>query len=338
MIKKLWLITKNIFFLGLGFFLVWWQFDKMTDLQRVQFSETLLNANYWLIMPVIIISVLSHISRAVRWKILIEPLGYKPSVKNTFYSVMSGYLANTFLPRFGEILKCSLLARYEKIPINKLLGTIVIERIFDLICYFIVIAITFLIQINYISAFLKQKLEQISNKNIVSESWLKVLITMLILTAAIIFLWWVFKKFAHRNSLIKIKNFYAGLREGINSIRHLKNRQWFLAHTVFIWSMYLMQIYIGFFALSATAHLGITEAFSVLTLATLAMIVSPGGIGAFPLAVQEVLLIYNVDNISFGWLMWGTSTAIIIILGLISFGLLVYKNKKMHEAKPADIT
>lgn len=101
--------------------------------------------------------------------------------------------------------------------------------------------------------------------------------------------------------------------------------------------MYLMQIYIGFSALSATAHLGITEAFSVLSLATLAMIVSPGGIGAFPIAVQEVLLIYNVDNISFGWLMWGISTVIIIVFGLISFGLLVYKNKRIHEAKPANI-
>ncbi len=337
MIKKFWSITQYIFFLGLGFFLVWWQFDKMTDLQRVQFSETLLNANYWVIMPVIIMSVLSHISRAVRWKILIEPLGYKPSIKNTFYSVMSGYLVNTFLPRVGEILKCSLLARYEKIPMNKLLGTIIIERIFDLICYFILIIITFLIQLNYISDFVKQKFEQLANNNRGFEAWLTLLIVILILTAIIIILWLIFKKFAHHDSLIKIKNFYNGLREGFNTIRKLKKRQWFLAHTLFIWSMYLMQIYIGFYALSATAHLGITEAFSVLSLATLAMIVSPGGIGAFPLAVQEVLLIYNVDNISFGWLMWGISTTIIIVLGLISFGLLVYKNKRLYEAKPADI-
>jgi uncharacterized protein (TIRG00374 family) len=337
MIKKFWSITQYIFFLGLGFFLVWWQFDKMTELQRVQFSETLLNANYWVIMPVIIMSVLSHISRAVRWKILIEPLGYKPSIKNTFYSVMSGYLVNTFLPRVGEILKCSLLARYEKIPMNKLLGTIIIERIFDLICYFILIIITFLIQLNYISDFVKQKFEQLANNNKGFEAWLTLLIVILILTATIIILWLIFKKFAHHDSLIKIKNFYNGLREGFNTIRKLKKRQWFLAHTLFIWSMYLMQIYIGFYALSATAHLGITEAFSVLSLATLAMIVSPGGIGAFPLAVQEVLLIYNVDNISFGWLMWGISTTIIIVLGLISFGLLVYKNKRLYEAKPADI-
>jgi uncharacterized integral membrane protein len=98
-----------------------------------------------------------------------------------------------------------------------------------------------------------------------------------------------------------------------------------------------LQIYVGFSALSATSHLGIIEASSVLSLATLGMIVSPGGIGAFPFAVQEVLLIYNVDNVSFGWLIWGVSTAIIIIVGIISFMILVFKNKNQHEVKSAPV-
>ena len=101
--------------------------------------------------------------------------------------------------------------------------------------------------------------------------------------------------------------------------------------------MYLLQIHIGFSVLSATSHLGIAEACSVLSLATLGMIVSPGGIGAFPLAVQEVLLIYNVDNVSFGWLMWGVATAIIVVVGLICFGLLIYKNKRSNETKQTNI-
>ena len=97
--------------------------------------------------------------------------------------------------------------------------------------------------------------------------------------------------------------------------------------------MYLLEIYIGFYALSATSGLGIGAAFSVLSLATLAMIVAPGGIGAFPVAVQQVLLIYHIDNISFGWLMWGVATGIIIVAGFISFGLLIYNNKKKNETK-----
>src|SRR6266516_6275636 len=110
--KKFFLILKYLFFLALGFFLVWWQFDKMTAVQKTQFSESLQHANYWLLVPVITMAILSHISRSVRWKILIEPMGYNPSTANTFYAVMSGYLVNTFIPRGREIVKCSLLNRY----------------------------------------------------------------------------------------------------------------------------------------------------------------------------------------------------------------------------------
>ena len=335
--KKIFTILKYTFFLALGFFLVWWQFDKMSALQKSQFFESLKNANYWLIVPIVIMAILSHISRSVRWKILIEPMGYKPSTANTFYSVMSGYLANTFLPRVGEILKCTLLSRYEKIPLNKLIGTILIERLFDFICYLVLIVVTILIQIRYVSAFVKDKFAQIANKNRGFPIGLKLAIAVLVIIILIIILRWVFKKYAHHRYIISIKGFHIGFREGLNSIRYLKNRGWFLVHTIFIWTLYLLQIYIGFSALSATSHLGITEACSILSLATLAMIVSPGGIGAFPLAVQEVLLIYNVDNISFGWLIWGVSTAIIIVVGLFSFLLLIYKNKKLNEAKRADI-
>ena len=182
--KKFLTILKYIFFLGIGLFLVWWQFDKMTSLQKLQFFETLKNANYWLILPIIIMAILSHISRSVRWKILIEPMGYKPSTINTFYSVMSGYLANTFLPRAGEILKCSLLSRYEKIPMNKLIGTILIERVFDFICYIVLIVLTILIQLDKVSYFVKQKFTEMANSNRQFPVWLKLLIAVFIILTA----------------------------------------------------------------------------------------------------------------------------------------------------------
>jgi uncharacterized protein (TIRG00374 family) len=335
--KKVFTFLKYIFFLGLGLFLVWWQFDKMTMAQKHQFSESLRYANYWLLVPVVIMAILSHISRSVRWKILIQPMGYNPSTLNTFYSVMSGYVANTFVPRAGEILKCSLLGRYEKIPVNKLIGTILIERAFDLICYLILIVLTILIQINRVSAFVNEKFSEWANANRRYPLWAKLIVAVLIITVLIYLVKLIFKKFAHHRYIIHIKGFHIGFVEGLNSIRYLKNKGWFLGHTVFIWGLYVMEIYVGFSALSATSHLGIAEACSVLSLATLGMIVSPGGIGAFPLAVQEVLLIYNVDNISFGWLIWGVSTGIILVVGLFSFVLLVYKNKKLNEAKPPSL-
>jgi uncharacterized protein (TIRG00374 family) len=335
--NKLLSILKYLFFLGLGVFLVWWQFDKMTALQKWQFGQSLRYANYWLLIPIIILALLSHISRAVRWKILMEPMGYKPSTANTFYSVMSGYLLNTFVPRAGEVLKCTLLNRYEKIPTNKLIGTVLVERAFDLVCYFFFIVLTILLQIKYVAHFVKEKFFKIFFNEHGLQGWIKLLIFFAALALVIILLKFIFRKFAHHRYIITLKGFHIGLKEGFNSIARLKNRGWFLFHTVFIWTMYTLEIFIGFSALSATSHLGIVQACSVLSLATLGMIVSPGGIGAFPLAVQEVLLIYNIDNVSFGWLIWGVSTGIIIIAGLISFSILVLKNKKVNEAKQTDI-
>ncbi len=333
MTKKIFAVLKYLIFLGIGIFLTWWQLSKMTALQRLQFRESLLHANYIIIIPIIIMAILSHISRAMRWKIMIEPMGYHPSTTNTFYAIMCGYFANTFIPRAGEILRCTLLGRYEKIPVNKLIGTILVERFFDLFCYFLIIVFTICIQLNTVSDFIKNKVLQLSNKQPVFAWWQKSLALIIAGLLIILFVKWILKRHATHRHIIKLKGLHIGLKEGFTSILRLKKRKAFLLHSVFIWSMYLLEIYIGFSALSATSGLGLGAAFSVLSLATLAMIVAPGGIGAFPVAIQQVLLIYSIDNISFGWLMWGVTTGIIIVVGLISFGLLIYNNKKGNETK-----
>ena len=329
--KRLLSILKYLIFLGIGVFLMWWQLSKMTALQRIQFGESLRNANYIFIIPITIMAILSHVSRAIRWKILIEPMGYVPSTSNTFYATMCGYFANTFVPRAGEILRCTLLGRYEKIPVTKLIGTILVERVFDLFCYFLIIVITILIQIQTVSDFVKRKLELISNSEHIGSAWWMILILLIAGGLVILFIKWFFKKHAAHRHIIKLKGLHVGLKEGFYTIIHLKKRKSFIAHTLFIWSMYLLEVYVGFHALSATASLGMGAALSVLSLSTLAMIIAPGGIGAFPVAVQQVLLIYNIDNISFGWLMWGVTTGIVVIAGIICFGLIIYHNKNKHE-------
>ena len=331
--KKIIAIFKYLVFLGIGIFLMWWQLSKMTPVQRLQFRDSLQHANYIIIIPIIIIAILSHISRAMRWKIMIEHMGYHPSTSNTFYATMCGYFANTFIPRAGEILRCTLLARYEKIPVNKLIGTILVERFFDLFCYFLIIIFTICIQLNTVSGFIEKKVLLISNKNPVFPWWVILLALVVAGILIIIFVKWILKRHSNHRHIIKLKGFHIGLKEGFTTILLLKKRKLFLFHTVFIWTMYLLEIYIGFYALSATSGLGLGAALSVLSLATLAMIVAPGGIGAFPVAIQQVLLIYSIDNISFGWLMWSVATGIIIVAGLISFGLLINNNKKNNEAK-----
>jgi uncharacterized protein (TIRG00374 family) len=331
--KKIFAVFKYLIFLGIGIFLMWWQLSKMTHEQRLQFTESLKHARYIFILPIAFIAILSHISRAMRWKIMIEPMGYHPSTANTFYSTLCGYFANTFIPRAGEILRCTLLGRYEKIPVNKLIGTILIERVFDLFCYFLIIIFTICIQIDTVSDFVQNKVLQLSKKN-AHFPWVQ---TLLIVAVAVIvifvFIKWILKNYATHRHILKLKGIHIGLKEGFYSILTLKKRRSFILHSIFIWSMYLLEIYIGFQALSATSGLGLGAAFSVLSLATLAMIVAPGGIGAFPVAVQQVLLIYSIDNISFGWLMWAVTTGIIIVAGSIAFGLLIYTNRKKDEAK-----
>ncbi|MEO9023225.1 MAG: lysylphosphatidylglycerol synthase transmembrane domain-containing protein [Ginsengibacter sp.] len=327
--KKIFSVLQYILFLGIGIFLTWWQLSKMTSVEKIQFKESLLNAQYIYLVPVFIVTILGHISRAIRWKILIEPMGYRPSVSNTFYATMCGYLANTFLPRAGEVLRCTLLGRYEKIPVTKLFGTILLERVFDLFCYFLIIVITFLIQIETVSDFFRSKIDQLSSHKQAASLWIIILI--ILMTGGLLMARWILKRYSSNPLISKANGLFTGLKEGFTTIIHLKRRKAFLGHTIFIWSTYLIETYIGFSALSATSHLSIGAAFSVLSLVTFAMIVSPGGLGAFPVAVQQVLLIYNVNNISFGWLMWGVTTTIIVVVGLICFGLLIYKNKNKNE-------
>ncbi|MEI7470895.1 MAG: lysylphosphatidylglycerol synthase transmembrane domain-containing protein [Chitinophagaceae bacterium] len=324
-------LLKYGIFLGLGIFLVWWQFSKMTPAQYVQFKFALSNANYKIIPLIIGMSLASHLSRSMRWKILIAPLGYNPSLFNTFGTTMIGYLANSFFPRLGEVLKCTLLGKYEKIPAQKLLGTILVERIFDLICYALFILITVLVQYQLVGDFAKNQLNQIALQKNGLPIWTKAMIYLALLIGIILLLRFLFKKYSNSKLINKTKTFTNGLKEGIATVKKLKNRSWFLFHTVFIWCMYLGQIYIGFSAMKEVSHLGWDAACGILTLATLAMIVTPNGLGTFPEAVLLVLGLYNIADTygqAFGWLMWGTTTFIILLFGTIFLFLLMYLNKK----------
>ena len=325
--KKIFSVLKYLLFLGIGIFLIWWQIGKMTELQKVQFVDSLRNLQYIYLIPIIGMAILSHWSRALRWKLLLESMGYHPSTSNTFYATMVGYFGNNFVPRAGEIMRSSMLTKYEKIPFTKVFGTVIIERLFDFITYLAIILITILIQINIVRDFISGKMEAIFHEKTSGSIWIFLSILSILGLIAFFFTKWVFQKYGHTNLIKKIKRIILGLKEGAFTIMHLKKRKAFLLHTLFIWTMYVLQVYVGFRALDITSHLGIGAAFSVLSLSTLAMIISPGGIGAFPVAVQQVLLVYQVDNISFGWLIWGANTTIVIVLGLLSFTLLHFKNK-----------
>lgn len=332
MVKKILSLLKYIIFLGGGLLLVWWQLHSMTNEQEAQFINAFKSANYILVIPVVIINLLSHLSRSMRWKLLMEPLGYNPALKNVFGATMVGYLANSAVPRLGEVLKCTILAKYEKLPADKLIGTILIERTFDLITYVFFIVFTILIQINVVGSFVKNKLKTATDGAI--PIWIKVIILITLILIIVFIVKKIFASFPHNKTIIGIKHFFEGIGKGFAAIKKLKDRRAFILHSIFIWCMYLLQIYLGFKAMEGTAHLGIKAACSVLSLSTLAMIITPGGIGSFPFFVMETLSIYSIANSqgnAFGWLIWGVSTGIIIVAGLISLLLLPYINKKKNE-------
>ena len=329
--KKLGTILQYIFFLGGGIFLIWWQFHNMTPDQVTKFKIALSNADYKMFIPVIFMSLASHVSRSARWKILIAPMGYKPSLFNTFSVTMVGYLANSFVPRLGEILKCTLLGKYEKIPPQKLIGTIVVERVFDFLCYLIFILVTFIIQFKLVGNFVKDQVNKIAANNSGISFWTNIILTSAVIITIIWVIRFLVNKYSSGKLKQRLKTFISGLKEGIASIKNLQNRGWFLAHTIFIWSMYLLQIYVGFTAIQEVSHLGLNAACSVLTLATLAMIITPGGIGTFPTAVFLVLGLYNIEQSTgeaFGWIMWGATTFIILFFGSLSLLLLFLYNRK----------
>lgn len=331
--KRLFSILQYIIFMGGGMLLVWWQLKSMTATEKTEFNNAISNANYWLLIPIILMSLLSHLSRAMRWKLLMEPLGFKPKLKNVFAVTMIGYLVNSAIPRLGEIIKCSFLSRYEKLQVDKLVGTIIIERTFDVLCYIVFILLTVLIQVDIIGSVVKSKLRLITASN-GFPVWGKLLLVVFMVILIIIFIKYLFKKHPHNKIILKINNFLKGMGEGFRSIKNLRHIKAFVLHTLFIWAMYLLQIYIGFSAMEGTANLSLKAACSVLSLATLAMIATPGGIGSFPIFVMETLLIYKVDShhgLAFGWLIWGVSTGIVLIAGLLSLVLIPYLNRKKNE-------
>ncbi|MFL5747374.1 MAG: lysylphosphatidylglycerol synthase transmembrane domain-containing protein [Niastella sp.] len=330
--KKMLSILQYILFLGLSIFLVWWSVRKITDKGWDDIKNAFRHANYLLIIPVMITLLLSHYSRALRWKILMEPMGFKPRVANVYMSVLIGYMANLAVPRLGEVLKCTILARYEKIPADKLVGTIVAERAFDVLCLVLVILITFFTQADLIGGYLNETLNTIVQSKTSSLSTTKIIILVGMLLLGITAVVVVFKKFSHIKFIQKIKTIFEGIWHGITSVRYLKNKGWFIFHTIFIWSMYLLSVQIGFWAMKETAVYSIPNALSVLTMGSLAMIVPApgGGIGVYAWFVQNTMLIYGLKEtigFAFGQLMWSVQFFFSLISGFIALSLLPYFNK-----------
>ena len=333
--KKVVSLLQYIFFLGLGLFLLWWSISKIKNWDELK--RSLENARYWLVIPVIIVLLLSHYSRAIRWRILIEPLGYRPKQSNAFLAVLIGYMANLAFPRLGEIMKCTILARYEKVPADKLIGTIVAERAFDFLCLILFILIAFFWQIDTIGGFIKEGIATVLQSSADKLTTSKIILFVVLLFLILAAIWYVLDRYAHLKIIQKIKVIIRGVWEGLISVRKIKNKKWFFFHTAFIWAMYLLSVRIGLYALEETSIYGFKEALGVLVMGSIGMIIpTPGGIGAYQFAVQKTLYLYGLNEdlgIAFGNIMWGVQFFQMLLSGFVAFLLLAYFNKSPEYAK-----
>jgi hypothetical protein len=330
--KSIFTILQYIFFLGLGILFVWLSVKKINHAQWLQIKDALHRARHWLIFPVIAMLLLSHYSRALRWKILMEPMGYHPSTFNTFAAVMIGYLVNAGVPRLGEVVKCTLLSRYEKVRADRLVGTIVMERAVDLVSLIIVFVLALIFQGSVISDYVINSFGQFFTDKAGHASSRKILITLAVLVTFFGLLYYLLKRYGHIDAVAKIKNVIKGVLHGLSSIRFIKHKGLFLFHSILIWAMYLASTTVGIYALQETAHLGIGGGLTTLAVGSVGMVLTPGGIGAYPLLVAKLMGLYglNEDTIgnALGWLLWSVQTIIIIGGGVIFSGLFSYHNKK----------
>ena len=325
-------IVQYLFFISLGFFFVWLSIKDINHAQWLQIKDSIRRARHWIIVPVIIMLLASHYSRALRWKILMEPLGYTPSTFNTFAAVMIGYLVNTGVPRLGEVVKCTILSRYEKLRADKLVGTIVMERAVDIVCLLIVFLLAIIFQGHIIGDFVFNAFGKFFTDRSGHTSINKLMIGLFVVLLAFTILYFILKRFGHIDAIAKIKEMLKGILHGLSSIRFIKHKGLFLFHTVLIWTLYLLSTTAGIYALQETGHLGFGGGLTTLVIGSVGMIISPGGIGAYALVVAKLMKLYGLDEdtigAALGWLLWSVQTVIILVGGIIFFGLFSYYNKK----------
>jgi uncharacterized protein (TIRG00374 family) len=329
--KRLRTILQVLFFTGLGIALVWWMGKNISDDGWKEIQNAVSHARYWVILPVFFTLLLSHYLRAMRWKLLINSLGYRATNFNLFSMVMIGYMSNLAVPRLGEILKCTLLSRYEKIPPEKLVGTIVAERAVDMVCLIIVAFITILLQADVVGSYALALLHLITGSSGEKINLKGLVLFVVGALLAFLILYYTLKKYRQKNWYLKIKTVLKGVYDGLVSIRNVPRKNLFILQSVVIWILYLLSIQIGFYALKETEGLSIAVALSVLCFGSLGMLVpTQGGLGSYQYAVQKTLLLYGIGEAlgyAFGWILWIAQMGIVLVTGLICFVLLPIVNR-----------
>jgi len=319
-------ILKFLAFFALGAF-IFWLIYKDQDIEHIK-SVLKNDVDYKWVWLSLFLGLLSHISRTLRWGLMIEPVSHKPRFINTFLAVMVGYLMNLAFPRMGEVSRCGVLARYEKISFTKLLGTVVAERLVDMISLLILLGVVILSQFGKMIHFVNENPE-------IKQKILGVVTSPVLIIGVVILLiiFFIFRRtFQNTSFFQKIKEIIQNFKVGFISIRSIQKKGWFYFHSAFIWIMYYFMLYVIFFAFDFTRDLTPIAGLTTFVLASFGMVAPvQGGIGAWHFMAKEALSLYGVSNengIIFAFVAHTSMTAMIIVIGLISLMILPFINRR----------
>jgi uncharacterized protein (TIRG00374 family) len=248
--------------------------------------------------------LLAQIARAVRWDLLIRPLGYRPKKSNLIYSILGNYGVNLVFPRLGEVWRCTMINRYEKIPFTKLVGTLIIDRISDTIMVVLIVVAAFAINVPYFKSFFAQHPETYTRLYaLLTSVWL-----YLIVAGTGIAGWFIFRRFKDRSAIRKITLFLSGIWEGVRTIGQMKDSWLFILYTLLIWGSYFLFFYICFYAFPFTENLGLNCGLIVFGISSIAMGVPvQGGVGAWQFMVIAALVGFGLtkdDAGAFAFCVW----------------------------------
>ncbi len=328
-------IINFFIFLTIGLILLYFAF-KGIDFNSL--LNDLKNANYSWVALSLVFAFFAYASRAYRWKLLIEPLNYNPPFKNVFYAVMVGYLANLAFPRIGEITRCGSLTKSDKIPIDSLIGTVIIERAIDMVVLLLLLFVIFVAKIEYFGSFIKENIFiPVYNKFINAVDFpFYYWIGIVALISGFIALFYYFRKKLKRVKIIhKFRKLLRGVFAGIKTVTKMRNRWEFLLHTVIIWVMYFFMTYVVVYAIPATQSLKPIDGLFLLVIGGLGMAAPvQGGIGAFHWIVSSGLLLYDIsktDGLVFATIQHESQVFMVLILGTLSLLMLFLNSRRKRK-------
>jgi uncharacterized protein (TIRG00374 family) len=335
--KKIFKTLRFILFLSIAGVLLYFAF-RGVDVNELR--DSFAHANYWFILVYLAFGFLSLLTRAYRWNLLIEALNYKPSFLNSFYSLNTGYLANFAFPRLGELTRCVSLSRAEKIPVDKLFGTVIVERVIDLIMVMILMLTLIVFRFDFFGTWLNENIyiPLVDKLNeTLGGAWI-LLVALAGIPLIALAIYYLFReKLSKVNIIDKLKSFIKGIFDGLKTIYKLKRRGAFIFHSFLIWFCYWAMTYGAVFALPETSVLKPMDGLFVLIVGSFGFIIpAQGGIGAYHLITALGLTLYQIPReagLTYATITHGAQMIMLILLGLISFMILFSFQRKARRAE-----